>query len=118
MGVSEDLGEQLETVALSDGRIYRNRLPDPFTLPAITFQRMLTGFQYAHDGDLDLTASSWQITCWAVREDVAEELLGQVKIVLDNWAGAVVLPEDWRDFTDPDTGLSTSELDVVIWYSH
>lgn len=117
MTLTDALATQLMTIATVNNRVYRRRLPNPFTLPAITFFRVRTGFVYAHDGDSTLQDAYFQVSCWAASQGAAELLAGEVKGVLDAWGGGVVLPQSQIDVTDPETDIWHVAYDVRIFWN-
>lgn len=121
--LGDALFDALKTIATIGGpgapRLYRNRLPQPYTLPAVTMTRVDTVFEYAHDGDSTLVHPRWQISCWAETNAAAELLAGTVQTTLDAWTHAQVasvLPQNKYDLTDPDTRVHQVALDVIIWW--
>ncbi len=118
MTLTDELAAVLQAIVTVSNRVYRRRLPEPFTLPAITFFRVSTGFVYDHDGDSTLQDAYFQVSCWADSHTAAEALAGEVKTALDAWSGGVVLPQNQIDMTDEDTGIWHVVYDVrVFWNS-
>lgn len=117
--LGDALFDALATITTVGGRVYRGRLPQPYTLPALTYLRVDTVFEYAHDGDQELVHPRWQISCWAGTNAAAEALAVEVQGTLDGWTHtqvAAVLPQNKYDVTDPDTGVYQVALDVIIWW--
>ena len=117
MSLSDALFDALQ--ALVGGRCYRLRLPQPYTLPALTLTRVDTVFEYAHDGDAGLIHSRWQVSCWAATNKAAETLARNVQTALDSWMVAGTrhaLPAGQNDMTDPETGIHQMVIDFIIWW--
>ena len=117
MSLADDVYDVLDTVATVGDRIYRRRLPQPYTLPALTFFRVDTVFEYAHDGDSALIHPRFQVSCWAATNAAAEALAREVQQAFDAWAGGTALPVGQYDVTDPDTDVWQVVIDFVLWYN-
>ena len=117
MSLSDALFDALQ--ALVAGRCYRLRLPQPYTLPALTISRIDTTFEYAHNGNQSLTHGRWQVSCWASTNKAAETLAGQVQTAIDGWIIAGTrhaLPANQYDMTDPETGVHQMIIDLIVWW--
>ena len=97
-------------------RVYRGRLPKPFTLPAIVYVRIDGGFEYAHDGDARLEHPHYQISCYAEDAADAEGLAEDVRGAMDSWASGTALPEIQRDLSVPEAGVWHVELEYTLWW--
>jgi hypothetical protein len=97
-------------------RISVGMLAQPQTLPAVTFFRVDTVFEYAHDGDSELIHPRFQISCWATTSAAVVSLARSVQTAMDTFAAGKALPQDQRDLTDPDTGIHQVALDYIIWW--
>ena len=117
MTLADDVYDVLVTVPTVAGRVYRRRLPQPYTLPAQTFFRVNTVFEYAHDGDSTLIHPRFQVSCWAETNAAAESLARKVQQAMDGWAGGVALPVGQYDITDPDTDMWQVPIDFILWYN-
>ena len=122
MTLSDDLYTALAPIVAIGGpgaaRIYRTHFKQSYTLPALTFFRVDTVFEYAHNGDNDLIHPRYQVSCWAATNDAADTLAATVKTTLDAWltvGSRVALPVNQYDLTDPETGVHQIALDFVIW---
>jgi hypothetical protein len=101
-------------------RLYRNMLPQPYTLPAITYFRVDTVFEYAHNGDNGIIHPRFQVSCWAATNAAALSLAATVQTTMDAWFTAGTrhaLPVNQYDLTDPDTGVHQVALDFILWYT-
>lgn len=98
-------------------RVYRGSLPQPYTLPALTFFRVDTVFEYAHNGDNDLIHPRFQISCWAATNAAAEALAKAVQTVFDAWAQGTALPQGQTDLSDPETGVHQVAIDYILWWN-
>ena len=120
MTLSDDVYDVLAPIVTIGGpaapRVYRRSLPQPYTLPALTFYRVDTVFEYAHDGDSELIHPRYQVSCWATTQDAAEKLAREVQQKMDAWAGGAALPQDQNDLTDPETGVHQVVIDFVLWW--
>ena len=123
MSLSDAVFDVLATIVAVGGpaapRVYRSRLPQPYTLPALTFFRVDTVFEYAHDGDSGLIHPRWQVSCWASTNKAAETLARSVQQAFDTWfiAGTRhALPVGQSDLTDPETGVHQVAIDFIIWW--
>ena len=124
MTLSDDLYTALSPIVAIGGpgapRIYRTHFKQHYTLPALTFFRVDTVFEYAHDGDADLIHPRYQVSCWAATNNAADTLAATVKTTLDAWlaiGSRVALPVNQYDLTDPETGVHQIALDFVIWFN-
>ena len=97
-------------------RISVGMLAQPITLPAITFFRVDTVFEYAHDGDSELIHPRYQISCWATTSAAAVSLARAVQTAMDSWAGGTALPAGQSDLSDPETGIHQVAIDFVLWW--
>ena len=124
MSVSDDLFDHLSTIALIGGpaapRLYRHRLPAPIpTMPALTFFRVSSVFEYAHDGDNELVQARFQISCWATTNAGATALARAVQQRMDTWHatfGGSALPAGQYDLVEPDVDIYQAPIDYLIWY--
>lgn len=99
-------------------RVYRGRLPQPApTLPALTFFRVDTVFEYAHNGDNALIHPRFQISCWAETNAAAESLAREVQGKFNAWTLGTALPQGQSDLTDQETGLHHVAIDFVLWWN-
>lgn len=100
-------------------RVYRVRLPQSATLPALTYQRISTGRDYNHGGDDLLPEHRMQVDCWARDPDTADTLATGVTTALSGYADATaqrVFITDDREWDDPETQLFRRIVDVLIAY--
>lgn len=98
-------------------RISLHTLAKAVTLPAVTYFRVDTGFEYAHDGDSTLIHPRYQISCWAATPVAATALARSVQLALNAWAGGAALPQDQRSLSDPASGVFQEVLDYVFWWN-
>lgn len=100
-------------------RVYRYRLPQKVTLPALTYQRISTVRTYNHDGDDGLPTVRWQVDCWARDPDVVDTLAEGVTATFTGYADAtrpaVFIGND-LEFDDVDSGLFRRIVDVLVTY--
>ena len=100
----------------ANARISAGMLAQPQTLPALTFFRVDTVFEYAHNGDNDLIHPRFQISCWATTSAAAVSLARSVQTAMDAWAGGPALPAGQSDLSDPETGIHQVAMDFVLWW--
>lgn len=124
MSLEADVKTALSAIVAIGGpavaRVYPNTLPQPYTLPAITYFRVDTVFEYAHNGDNGLIHPRFQISCWASTLLAALSLARTVQTTMDAWLVAGTrhaLPVNQYDLTDPDTGVHQVAIDFIIWYT-
>ncbi len=125
MSLSDDLFDRLATIGTIGGpaapRLYRRSLPQPFTLPAITFFRVDTVFEYAHDGDSELIHPRYQVSCWAATNAAANLLAREVQVLMDGWTaihGGAALPVGQTDAeSDTEVAVPQAIIDYIIWYN-
>ena len=121
--LADALFDRLSTITAIGGptapRVYRSRLPQPYQLPALTYHRVDTAFEYAHDGDQLVIHPRYQISCWANTNAEAEALARTAQTTLDGWTHTqlnAALPQGQYDVTDPETGVWQVVLDVIVWW--
>lgn len=112
--------------ALISDRIYPEPLPQPVggvTLPAITYMRISSAPQVAHNGDSGLDSPIFQIKVWASTKSQARAIIDQLRAALSGYSGlmsdltvqASFVRAD-RDLYDTDTGLYTPIVEVALWH--
>lgn len=124
MSLEDDVFDALAVIPAIGGpgsaRLYRNTLPQPYTLPAITYHRVDTVFEYAHNGDNGLIHPRFQVSCWANTNAAALAIAKTVQTTMDSWlvtGSRHALPVNQYDLTDPDTGVYQVAIDFIIWYT-
>lgn len=73
--------------ALVSSRVYPDKLPDPPTLPAITFQVASLTPNYAHDGDAALDFVRVQVNCWGTTRTSAIAVRDAVRTAVSGYRG-------------------------------
>jgi hypothetical protein len=121
MTASEEwLVGQLREVGGADDRVYRRRLPETATLPAISYTRISTVPEYTHDGDSRLPAIRYQVDCWADNPDTADEmtvgLYERLSGTRQPGAQAVFIDNDLDD-EDSESATYRRVLDVIITWA-
>jgi hypothetical protein len=102
-------------------RVYRNSLPQPYVLPAITYFRVDTVPELSHGSDNDandLIHPRFQISCWATTNAAAVALAKTVRTTFKAWVVVGTKHAEWAnqyDLTDPDTGVHQVIVDFIIW---
>ena len=116
------------TQALVGARIYPTLLPQDPTLPAITYQRIVTG-RIRHLGGLSgLAQPRFQFNCWATTPEGARAVAAAVRADLDDIgetvAGVVLkdgITEDEADMISgagdmPGQRMFGVRVDMTIWH--
>jgi len=118
-------GDVAELVAT---RIYPLMLPQPATLPAVTYQRIAGDWDITMDGANNYAEEMFQVNCWATSYKGARQLADTVRKVLDNYddtTGYVQIHcihlEDEGDMIDMSNELAVlkrcgKRQDYRIWY--
>lgn len=117
-GVEEWLVSELEQLG-AEQRVYRRRLPETATLPAITYNRISTAPEYSHDGDSGIPTIRFQIDAWADNPDVADELAEAAYARLSGRrieGGSTFIAGDGDD-DNAESGTYRRILDVTITWA-
>lgn len=109
--------------ALVDDRIYRDTLPQKYTLPAITFQLVSGPPMPDHNAGVNANFRlTYQVDCWAENTDGASAARDAVFAALDNrkgtFAGVNVLGlqyADDRDLHDSEPEAFRRTLEFVMF---
>jgi hypothetical protein len=122
MSLEEAVYDALSPIVAIGGpgtpRLYRSSLPEGYVLPAITYHRVDTVFEYGHNGDNGLIHARFQVSCWATTNAAALAIARTVQTTFDAWLIAGTrhaLPVNQYDVSDPDTGVYQVALDFIIW---
>lgn len=109
-------------------RIYPMRLPEQFTAPAVTYQRILTNRPHSHDETTSGVANPrLQIDVWSFDYLSAKNTNTLVKNALKGFKGAFtvgaeniridgVLLAGERDFIQPEQDLYRISSEYSLWY--
>ena len=101
------LSNDTDVSALASSRVYPMKLPQGWTLPAITYQRVSGVREHNLSGPSGRARPRFQIDCWASDYDGAKDLADKVRLCLDG------LKDDIN--TESDVGGITLEADRDIW---
>ena len=71
------------------GRVYRVRLPQEVTLPAVTFQLVSSIPQMIHGEATKNFINRYQVDCWATGGDAVSALRDAVVAAMDNIQGTI-----------------------------
>lgn len=127
MTIEEGLYDFLSTdggiSALVSTRVYPGTLPQNWTAPAISYQRISGNRVRNLSGPAGRAAPRIQIDCWADSYSGSKALATAVRSAMDGYAGlmgtttvgSVVLESD-LDFYEPDTNVYRVSMD--FWISH
>lgn len=130
MEIEEALFKHLKSFAglfaLVSSRIYPMVMPQKTTMPTVTFQRISTPREYAHDGYSGLAHPLFQISCWAEKYSIVRAVAKQVRLALQAYVGTMggvggvevqaSFQENERDFYDSEAGLYHVPVDFRIWH--
>ena len=100
-------------------------LPASVTLPAMTYQRISTVFDYTHDGDALLDRVRFQFDIWAETFAEARQLAGTLRAAWSGYVGQVYEnPEihvsgafisGERDLREDEPPRYRVSMDVMMW---
>lgn len=109
------------TSALVSTRVYPLQLPQPPTLPALSYSRVSSSGQ---NGTSNRKESRWQIDCWASTHAGVTALAAAVKTAMEEWHDISETPgvawarvvNELEDFEDQPgvTGVYRIILDVIL----
>jgi hypothetical protein len=110
--------------ALVGDRVGPGRLADNTLYPAIALYRISTPRRMHMTGVSGLVGPRIQISCFAQRQDKADELGREVTAALAGFRGLMAgvvpvdgaLPEDDRDGVEPNPDVYSRLLDFFIWH--
>jgi hypothetical protein len=114
MTLESDIVDQME-IDLGHSRIFPAPLPQGTVLPAVVYQRILTGRLRGHEGTV-LVGPLIQFTCWGHSARDANELGREVTASWENRLGEALV-EDTRDSYEPAAKLYRRDVDVRLWAS-
>ena len=111
--------------ALVGARIYPLILPQPATLPAITYTKISRVGERVLSGPNPNTISArFQLSCWAYSYGTAKSVANQAKLALQDYTGTMggaggveVLDANSvneQDFYETDTGIYHVPIDILI----
>lgn len=109
-------------------RIYKNKLPQTTTMPAITVQRISTPRVHTHDtsGATGTAYPRFQIDAWGASYTSCKTVTDAIRTALNGYKGtmgsvnpvtvqsALIQDETFDD--SPDTGLMRIISDYVVWH--
>lgn len=113
--------------ALVSTRVYPDKIPQGATLPCLTYQRISTPREHAHDTSgigTDLAHPRFQFNAWATTKSSAKAINEQVRAAMNGKRGTIAtgvsinsaLSADERYRYEPETTLHTYESDFIIWH--
>jgi hypothetical protein len=112
--------------ALISTRMYLARIPETATLPCLTYQRISTPRELAHDtsgASGSLAHPRFQFDAWASTFSAAKAITEQVRAALNGKTGSTggvtiraALVADERMDYDPESNLYRSQSDFIIWH--
>ena len=123
--ITEALYEKLSTTAgltaLVSTRIYPDVMPQPPTMPAVTYQLISNVREERHRGQTGDARPRIQLTCWAATALGAAAVAEQVRLAVMAMSGtieSVVISGVWNDGEtrgyEPDTQRYFDAIDFLI----
>lgn len=108
--------------ALVSNRVYPLLLPQRWTLPAITYQRVSGDRAANYSGASGRARPRFQIDCWADDYDGAKDLADKVRLCLDGYKGDINTETDVggihlegdRDIYEDNTDIVRVTMDFMI----
>lgn len=110
--------------ALVSTRIYRVKLPQNPTLPAVTFTRISKVPEHAMGSDPTTKHSRWQFSCWATTQSGTVAVAKQVEAAMSRKRATVesvviqdvLLENTGPDLYEDDTKSHQLPVDLMIHY--
>lgn len=107
--------------ALIGERVYPGKLREECEKPAITFHRITTTREVAHDGPLEIAKAPFQFDVWAETYKEAKLVAVQLRLALLGFAGTMGGVQVWitsqsreSDEQEPETGLHRVSMDFRV----
>ena len=107
--------------ALVGTRIYPLILPQPPTLPAVTYQRISASRWSSIPGDDGVAEPRMQVDAWALTYGAAKLAAAQVRLALERWSDDASSPvvldvflETDQDIYEPDTDIYRVSADYRV----
>lgn len=103
-------------------RVYRKRLPQSVTVPALTYQRISTVRGYELSADDELPTSRMQVDVWTRGADDADDLVASLVSTLSGYSDAdvhrVEVEDDreWDDLVGATHDLDRRIVELLITY--
>lgn len=118
------LANDAPVAAIVGARIYRVKMPDNPTLPAITYQNVSGAGVESFDGDSGLYMPVFAVDCWARSAGAVQDLAYKARTALLGYAGTysdrtISKILDWShyDLYDVETNIFHVSCSCRIWYS-
>jgi hypothetical protein len=108
-----------EVAALVASRIYALKLPQPPTLPAVTYQRISAQRDHTLSGPSGLVRSRVQIDAWGRTYSEAKSVADAVRRALAHFEDATVqaaLITSDRDLFEDEVNTYRISSDWIIWF--
>lgn len=113
-----------EVAAIVGTRIYRIKMPDNPTLPAITYQTLSHAPTESFDGFSGLRSPVMAIDCWARSAGAVQDLAEKVRIAFHGYKGTAsgitvqnILDWSHYDLYDVETDVYHVACRCRVWYS-
>lgn len=112
-----------DVAAIVGTRIYRVKMPDNPTLPAITYQTLSGELVESFDGASGLRMPVMGIDCWARTAGAVQDLAEKVRVALHGYSGSYsgltiqkILEWSAVDLYDVDTDVFHVSCSCRVWY--
>jgi hypothetical protein len=127
-GLAAFLAANAGISALVSTRVYKNKLPQTVTMPALTFQRIDGPRLLTHDtsGKTGTASPRFQFSAWGASYSSAKGVTDAVRAALNGYQGTMgttdpvtvqgALIADERYNPWPDAGLEEIQSDYTIWH--
>ena len=106
--------------ALIGTRVYRTKLPQNPTLPAVTYWKVSGNRLHDLTGPTGQSDPRFQVSCWARTSATAEDVAEAVRVRLDGWTstGGVQVAElvNETDLYDDEVEIYHVALDFVLMH--
>lgn len=114
----------MDVSAVVGTSVYRVKMPDNPTLPAITFQTLSGEVAESRDGDGGLSMPVIGVDCWARTAKAAQDLATLARAALLGYRGTYSDREihnalEWSQYElyDADTEVFHVSCSLRVWYS-
>ena len=116
------LSDDADVSTLVSSRVYPMKLPQGWTLPAITYQRISGERAHCLGGPSGRARPRFQIDCWAEDYDGAKDLADKVRLCLDGFKGNIntesdvggIILEGDRDIWEEEINIYRVTMDFII----
>lgn len=116
------LSNDTDVSGLVSSRIYPMKLPQKWTLPSITYQRISGDRDHCLDGPSGRARPRFQVDCWDDSYSGVKTLADKVRLCLNGFkgdintetnVGGIILTSD-RDIWEEDIGVYRITMDFIV----